>query len=320
MAASTPLKTLPIELLTTIATHLPMKDLRNLRLTCKEIEYGTEIDFARRGYKRTRLNLQKHSIRDLATAVQRPGIAAAIRTLEIRCVLDVQVGSFGGGDRLCSTLEAAELFALLAKLPKLNTLRLGNSLDSGTIALRLPPRESPSRSAVSNNLSITTLHVEGVKFTSNGELGDLLEAFGGITTLHLSGVTEVSDKLCGVLKTFTGVTSVHLIDSKLTSAELCTLLHSFWKGLQHVSLTEIVISEGEWYDILQTLKAMQLQRLNIATHRGSGVLAGNRVVSKALRGPNGIEHFWVTDDAAGMIGGNAVEAGLELKCSRLDGH
>ncbi|KAK4549953.1 hypothetical protein LTR36_005254 [Oleoguttula mirabilis] len=153
---------------------------------------------------------------------------------------------------------------------------------------------------VVRDATTTSLNLEDCTFNGDGSLRNLLELFVGVTDLGLAGL-------------------------RLTSEELCEALEGSGTSVQRVSLRCMVSSDGQWRNILQTVKAMQLVFLELESTKtkrpddGIGWLGGTQRVNKALRGPKGIEQFWITEGMARMYGGKAVEAGLEVILGRIGG-
>jgi len=109
-----------------ITGMLPMRDLRNLRLTCRWAENEVCIDFARRGYKSVHLPLHTKNLRHFSHVLKSPKIAAAIQTL--RLGNHDKIGKAKIGITSTPAPDPAEekikLLDLFAMVPNLATVKL----------------------------------------------------------------------------------------------------------------------------------------------------------------------------------------------------
>ncbi|KAK5114961.1 hypothetical protein LTR85_009999 [Meristemomyces frigidus] len=153
------------------------------------------------------------------------------------------------------------------------------------------------------------------------EVMELLAELPNLQTLELQGlrgpiepVALPSTEVIGL-----GLTSLQLSDAHLTSDELCQVLGAFAPMIRSLGLKHVVSADGEWQRVFHSIRSIgQLKRLGMSTLYTSSLvspldLTGKSMeVHKALKSEQGrIEHYWVKQWAAGMIGGLAVQAGLD---------
>ncbi|KAK5114963.1 hypothetical protein LTR85_010001 [Meristemomyces frigidus] len=318
--APTPLLTLSTELFSIMAGLLPLNDLRNLRLACRTLEHETYANFVHRGYAQRTLSFQRHYVRDFARALKSPRLAGEIRRLTLRSLTEVgktlwcrdQHNSW----KLAGVSEAVDLWDLMAQMPNLSAVQL-DDLDGSSFALLFPTRGPAD--AQPSYPSVTSLELRHIKLRSE-DFRQLLQAFAtNLQELKLSWIDSQGGDWPSICPTLDlNLTSLELQHISLDSAQFCTVIDAAGPALQRLELSYIVSLDGQWTKVFQTLQGTRLQRLVLLSLATSAAgehlvwLGERQRVNKAIRGQEGIGHFWVQRKSAAMAGGNAVQAGVHF--------
>ncbi|KAK3653245.1 hypothetical protein LTR56_004781 [Elasticomyces elasticus] len=118
--------------------------------------------------------------------------------------------------------------------------------------------------------------------------------------------------------------TISLHYSSISQAEILEIIQLAKEGLTSIYMKSVTSTDGQWIDILRTIQAAGLERLQLQglrdgtrfQDRESGpaplTFQDNGVkLHKALRGANGIEAVTVQRAEASMQGKQAVKIGLE---------
>ncbi|KAK5114967.1 hypothetical protein LTR85_010005 [Meristemomyces frigidus] len=131
-----------------------------------------------------------------------------------------------------------------------------------------------------------------------------------------------------MLATEDGPYNLRLRHVLLTSNEVLALVKAFDDSVGELSVSLVASSDGNWHSIfksmrsLEDLQSLQFDELGGAeVHEEYSVLNEGKKFNKRVRGKDGkIESYWVKEKSACMVGGKAVEAGLEVVLVYLAAH
>jgi len=166
----------------------------------------------------------------------------------------------------------------------------------------------------------------------------LIDTMPNLTSLSVEGRRDIIPDTqlprlslnCAMAKSRLEVTTLSLITVVSSSADLAEVLAPLSNMLKRIKLGEVTSRDGEWCAIFEMVQFLQLERLEIEALRGLhstpeawkgietvSLLPERTRINKAVRGPRGIECYWMKSASASMTGSTAVHVGLKDVIDRL---
>lgn len=298
---------LPTPLVWEILELLPLRDVRNLRLTCRWFEHQTSKPFAKRFYGVQTIAKSERTATRLAFTLQCLPLAAGVRTLAVDFCTDM--------DRL--DRNAPRLARLLESLSRFSVRRqhVPSDVDMPTVTAVLAQLPNLQELIVSD--------------LSNRYMGDKLASF---------------DIRSAILSSGAHLTSISLWSCELSSHQLRKLLDAAGPTLQHIRFKDTRCLDDDdkaWLSILQTLYHEDLHSCHLE-HLLKGPIPPRRTlenwdkpcwkdgvftllpgkdpnndaefrIQKWLRGSDGRPESYIIQPMTAMVHGQkAVKAALEL--------
>ncbi|KAK3645798.1 hypothetical protein LTR56_008985 [Elasticomyces elasticus] len=172
---TTPLTKMPMEMISLIAGHLSMAELRNLRLVSHWVEVQTFNDFAARGFKVYEFQGQHDDIDPLQSMIELcPRLTSCIEKLSVNDILELGIRRPRGSE------SALRMSSIVGTLPRLKHLAIAG--------------------------------YRYASFASHWDIGDLPEAqkraFSGLRSIDVSGCQASSNQLIALLQ----IANMSLVD------------------------------------------------------------------------------------------------------------